>query len=82
MTNKNKEIDCSICGLCCIAYSISTLNKKAGERCIHLNSDNKCNIYNERPLVCRQFKADNLCVFLSTLSRDEQINIIKEMYDA
>lgn len=78
----SKQVECSICGLCCIAYSISSLNKKAGERCIHLGSDNKCKIYEERPQVCRDFKADNLCVFLSSLDREDQIKLIRELYDA
>ncbi|WP_432454786.1 MULTISPECIES: YkgJ family cysteine cluster protein [unclassified Agarivorans] len=47
------------CGACCIAPSISSLNKAAGERCIHLNIDNLCQIFEqpERPQVCRDFKA-------------------------
>ncbi|WP_298440843.1 YkgJ family cysteine cluster protein [uncultured Ferrimonas sp.] len=47
------------CGACCIAPSISSLNKPAGERCRHLNADNLCAIFGqpERPKVCADFKA-------------------------
>lgn len=48
------------CGACCIAPSISSaipgmpLGKKAGERCIQLDSQNRCMIFGqaERPAVC------------------------------
>ncbi|WP_028116614.1 hypothetical protein [Ferrimonas senticii] len=52
------------CGACCIAPSISSLNKPAGERCKHLNADNLCAIFGkpERPKVCSDFKAcDWIC---------------------
>lgn len=47
------------CGACCIAPSISSLNKPAGTRCEHLSNDNLCNLFNkkERPKVCSDFKA-------------------------
>ena len=42
------------CGACCIAPSISTLNKPAGVRCTHLNADLLCGIFGkpERPACC------------------------------
>ncbi|MCF2860123.1 YkgJ family cysteine cluster protein [Pseudoalteromonas sp. SMS1] len=48
------------CGACCIAPSISSLNKAANVRCVHLNQDNLCAIFGkpERPKVCHDFKAD------------------------
>lgn len=78
----NNQIKCNMCGTCCIAYSISALNKKAGEPCIHLLPDGKCNDYENRPQVCKDFKPDSLCYFLSTLPQDEQVEIIMEMYNA
>ena len=60
-------MDCRLgCGACCIAPSISTPipgmpnGKPAGVRCIQLNDDNLCKIFDkpERPAVCGQFKAD------------------------
>ncbi len=52
------------CGACCIAPSISSLNKAAGERCKYLTEDNLCGIFGqpERPQVCSDFKAcDWIC---------------------
>lgn len=54
------------CGACCIAPSINSPipgmphGKKAGERCVQLNSDNLCKIFGkpERPQLCDSFKAD------------------------
>jgi len=52
------------CGACCIAPSISSPipgmpnGKPTGVRCIHLQDDFSCGIYEERPKVCRDFKAE------------------------
>ncbi|TBR44899.1 YkgJ family cysteine cluster protein [Marinomonas agarivorans] len=56
------------CGACCIAPSISSPipgmpnGKAAGEHCIHLSLDWKCNIFNDasRPKVCADFQADDV----------------------
>jgi Fe-S-cluster containining protein len=32
--------------------------KPAGERCTNLDADNRCTVYEIRPKVCRDFKAD------------------------
>jgi len=53
------------CGACCIVISISSAlpgmpdGKPAGVRCINLDENNLCRIYNTRlyPAVCRDFKA-------------------------
>ncbi|MFJ5446178.1 YkgJ family cysteine cluster protein [Methylobacillus methanolivorans] len=52
------------CGACCIAPSISSAipgmphGKKAGERCIQLDAQNRCLIFGqaERPAVCASLK--------------------------
>lgn len=58
------------CGACCIAPSITSPipgmpnGKKAGERCIHLDKNNLCGLFNDsrRPAVCLQFKAsEDVC---------------------
>ncbi len=64
---KNKEdIKCRPnCGACCIAPSISSPipgmpdGKPAGIRCIHLDGDCRCRIYDspDRPAVCKSLKA-------------------------
>jgi Fe-S-cluster containining protein len=54
------------CGACCIALSISSPlpgmadGKPAGVRCIHLQKNYKCSIYNDpgKPKVCSDFKAE------------------------
>ena len=56
----------SDCGACCIAPSINTpmlgmpLGKRAGERCVHLNAQLLCGLWDkpERPAFCDQFKAE------------------------
>mgnify|MGYP001176836934 FL=1 len=42
------------CGACCIAPSISSLNKPAGVPCTHLAADLRCTIFGrpERPACC------------------------------
>lgn len=55
------------CGACCIAPSISSIipgmpnGKAAGEKCIHLLDDMRCDIFGHksRPKVCADFQADN-----------------------
>jgi len=55
------SIKCRMCGACCTAPSISSDipgyggGKPAGERCLHLDQNNSCMIYEERPAVCREF---------------------------
>lgn len=54
------------CGACCVALSISSPlpghphGKPAGERCLQLDTDNRCRIFGrpERPAVCLAFAAD------------------------
>ena len=54
------------CGACCIAPSISSPipglldGKPAGVRCIHLQDDYSCRIYEDRPKVCRDFQAEEI----------------------
>lgn len=53
------------CAACCIVISINSpipnmpFGKKAGERCINLNSDNLCMIHNTKdyPIFCKGLKA-------------------------
>jgi hypothetical protein len=42
------------CGACCIAPSITSLNKPAGIRCPHLADDFRCLIFDQpqRPACC------------------------------
>jgi hypothetical protein len=47
------------CGACCIAPSISSLNKPAGVPCVHLDADFRCTIFGrpERPACCAGLQA-------------------------
>lgn len=47
----------SNCAACCIAPSISSLNKPAGVPCKYLTADLRCSIFGEaqRPGVCAAF---------------------------
>ncbi|MFK7740757.1 MAG: YkgJ family cysteine cluster protein [Planctomycetota bacterium] len=53
------------CGACCIAPSIETPffgmpeGKRAGERCVHLDADNRCELFGrpERPKWCGDLRA-------------------------
>jgi hypothetical protein len=42
------------CGACCIAPSISTLNKAAGVPCVHLDAESRCTLFASaaRPACC------------------------------
>ena len=55
------EFECRVgCGACCIAPSIETPffgmpdGKRAGERCVHLDAQNRCELFGkpERPQWC------------------------------
>jgi len=47
------------CGACCIAPSISSLNKPAGAPCRHLDGEFRCRIFGrpERPSCCAGLQA-------------------------
>jgi hypothetical protein len=63
------------CGACCIAISISTLDKPAGVACEHLTLAGLCGLWGkpERPDVCRKFVAtEDFC----GESREEAMELI------
>lgn len=70
------------CGACCIAPRIvhgfhgMPEGKAAGERCVHLDTDNLCALFGapERPSFCRQFLAEpEVC----GESRDEALMLLR-----
>lgn len=69
---------CGDCGTCCTVYEIDDpeLKKPAGVRCDHLTDDNRCGIYERRPLVCREFE----CMWIKGLgpqrSRPDRIGAV------
>lgn len=79
-TNRSPVMHCrKNCGACCIATSISSSipgmpdGKPAGIKCIHLKEDYSCGIYEQRPKVCMDFRAEEL---VCGNSRQEAINIL------
>ena len=70
------------CGACCIAPSISSEipgmpgGKPAGTACIHLQEDYSCGIYERRPKVCRDFRAEEL---VCGNSREEALEILSRL---
>ena len=72
-------IDCSKChGYCCRKAGLldPTLNRGDG-CCKYLNKDNKCDIYDNRPLICNTDKVYEL-FFSSIMTRDEYDRINAE----
>ena len=67
------EVSCTGCGTCCVAPDILALDKPAGVRCRHLLPDNRCDIYDERPLVCRQYRADEICLEIEAPMLHERV---------
>jgi uncharacterized protein len=52
------------CGACCIAPSISTLGKPAGEPCSHLDAAMLCTVFGkpDRPACCSGLQpSDEMC---------------------
>ena len=74
------------CGACCIAPSISSPipgmpdGKPAGERCIHLDIENMCQLFNDphRPVVCEEFQANlDVCgdSFVAAIEKLQRLEI-------
>lgn len=66
-------MECSGCGTCCVAPDIATLGKKVGQRCGHLSDGLRCNIYEERPAVCRGYRPDEICLEISAATLEERV---------
>lgn len=75
------SLKCLKCGICCIFFDISTLNKKANVPCVFLDiNTGKCNNYEKRPDACRDFKADEICYLISSLNSEEKLYILSKVY--
>jgi hypothetical protein len=62
MAGVQKTVGCRPdCGACCIAPSISSLNKPAGVACVHLDANFRCLIFTrpERPKCCSGLQASH-----------------------
>ena len=64
-------IDCSKChGYCCRKAGLLDSNLNRGDGCCkYLNKDNKCDIYDHRPLICNTDRMYEL--FFTNISREE-----------
>jgi Fe-S-cluster containining protein len=80
MSISNDRISCFACGACCVAFSISTLNKPSGEKCKNLTGEGLCGIYEKRPKVCSDFAPDEICVLISSLPFDQKVNVLQKIY--
>jgi Fe-S-cluster containining protein len=40
--------------------------------CAHLGTDHRCTIYDERPQVCRDYQADELCTLIAADTLEER----------
>lgn len=66
-------MECTRCGACCVAPDIATMGKPLGVRCPHLRLDHLCAIYEDRPEVCRRYKADDLCLAIEAPTLEERV---------
>ena len=81
---------CSSCGACCLAAGSNNLMPDRGDgACIHLNKNNKCNIYEKRPDICRVkgskkdwIKSTKIChILIDSYGLDEKYKIDLKLYD-
>ena len=71
---------CTECGACCVAPDIAALDKPAGVRCEHLLADNRCAIYEDRPLVCRQYQPDETCLMIEAPTLTERVSKYQALF--
>ncbi|ABF91473.1 conserved hypothetical protein [Myxococcus xanthus DK 1622] len=69
----SKPVECTRCGACCVAPDIAALDKPLGLRCPHLQEDNLCGVYEERPAICRDYQADEVCTLIEAPTLEERV---------
>ncbi|MBK37283.1 MAG: zinc/iron-chelating domain-containing protein [Gemmatimonadetes bacterium] len=79
-TTETGETECSRCGACCVAPDIAALGKGIGERCPHLTDDLLCAIYEDRPDVCRAYRADDLCFSIEAPDLSRRVRKYLEIF--
>ena len=67
-------MECLKCGTCCVAPDIKTLGKAVGVRCPHLSASAECNIYEERPAVCRGYRPDEICRIIAAPTLADRVD--------
>ena len=73
-------MDCRRCGTCCTAPDIRTLDKSLGVRCVHLDKDGLCGVYEERPAVCRGYQPDEICMSIAAPTLSERVGKYLELF--
>lgn len=66
-------MECTQCGACCVAPDIAALDKPLGLRCPHLTAENLCSVYDRRPQICRDYRADELCERIAAPTLEERV---------
>jgi uncharacterized protein len=56
-----------------VAPDIRTLGKPLGVRCRQLNDEGLCNLYEERPAVCRGYRPDEICLIIAAPTIEERV---------
>ncbi|MCK8503059.1 YkgJ family cysteine cluster protein [Myxococcus sp. MISCRS1] len=74
-------MECTLCGACCVAPDIAALDKPLGLRCPHLLPDNLCAIYEQRPSICRDYQADEVCRLIEAPTLDERVHKYLALFD-
>jgi Fe-S-cluster containining protein len=74
-------MECLKCGTCCTAPDIVTLGKPLGVRCLHLDKNGLCAIYDERPAVCRGYQADGICREIIAPTLAERVEKYLALFD-
>lgn len=52
----NTERSCGDCAACCKTHAVVELKKSDGTWCAYCSSRKRCDIYDERPASCREFR--------------------------
>lgn len=73
-------MECTCCGACCVAPDIAALDKPLGLRCPHLTEDNLCGVYEQRPAVCRDYAADEVCRLIEAPTLDERVRKYLDLF--
>ena len=74
-------MECLRCGTCCVAPDIRTLGKPLGIRCRHLDGEGLCNLYEERPAVCRGYLPDEICQLIAAPTIEERVEKYLKLFD-
>lgn len=74
-------MECTRCGACCVAPDIAALDKPVGLRCPHLTADHLCSVYEDRPQICRDFQADDVCKQIEAKTLEERVAKYLALFD-